>query len=113
MDSISNVANAGKLSDQSSTTEEDWDRMDSASDLEHAAQALESSDGMLTVKGKKGHSPYLQQLQEQSQQPGRRPITPKTGPAASRSSIFWWRWQRVIRTTHSIPPLIECGGECR
>jgi serine/arginine repetitive matrix protein 2 len=89
MDSISNVPNAGKLSDQSSTTEEeDWDCMDSASDFEHAAQALESADGMLTVKGKKGRSPYLQELQEQSQQPGRCPITPKTGPAASRSSIF-------------------------
>src|ERR1700729_3747120 len=89
MDSISNVPNAGKLSDQSSTTEkEGWGCMDSASDLEHAAQALESADGMLTVKGKKGRSPYLQELQEQSQQPGRRPITPKTGPAASRSSIF-------------------------
>src|ERR1700729_3303275 len=89
MDSISNVPNAGKLSDQSSTTEkEGWGCMDSASDLEHAAQALGSADGMLTVKGKKGRSPYLQELQEQSQQPGRRPITPKTGPAASRSSIF-------------------------
>jgi len=89
MDSISNVPNAGKHSDHSSTTEEeDWDRMDSASDLEHAAQALEPADGMLTVKGKKGRSPYLQEQQEQSQQPGRRPITPKTGPAASRSSIF-------------------------
>jgi hypothetical protein len=92
LDSVTNVqnGNGGKLSDQSSSTteEEDWDCMDSASDLEHAAKALEAAggdgDAMLTVKGKKGCSPY----QQESLQPGLRPIIPKTGPAASRSSIF-------------------------
>lgn len=77
-------------SDKSSTTEEeDWDRMDSASDLEHAAQALSSSDGMSTVKGRKGRSPYMFDQQEPVPPlPGLRPVTPKSGPAASRSSIF-------------------------
>jgi len=90
----------GKSSDQSSSTtteEEDWDRMDSASDLEQQqaakARALENSDSMLTVKGKKGLSPYLQEQQQQQQQlvvvvEQHRPTTPMMGPAASRSSIF-------------------------
>jgi len=62
--------------------------MDSASDLEHANKALESGDAMSTVKGKNGRSPYLQEQQNQTQQHDLPPITPKTGPAASRSSIF-------------------------
>jgi serine/arginine repetitive matrix protein 2 len=96
MDSIANGKNGGKHSDQSSTTEEeDWDCMDSASDFEHAAQALEAGDGMLTVKGKKGRSPYEQ---EQSLQPGLRPTTPRMGAAASRSSIFGGRDASPHRT---------------
>ncbi|TBU21964.1 hypothetical protein BD311DRAFT_869658 [Dichomitus squalens] len=40
--------------------EEDWHRVESASDLEHAARALGlSSDSTATVRGKKGKSPYL------------------------------------------------------
>ena len=85
---------AGKLSDRSSTMEEeDWDRMDSASDLEHA-QALEPGDAaMSTVKGKNGRSPYLQEQQQQQQElHGLRPAATTTqmkmGPLASRSSIF-------------------------
>lgn len=73
---------SSKHSDQDSTTEEDWDRVDSASDLEHAANAL-AVDGSATVKG--GRSPYLQDQEPQS---GTRPITPKIGPSASRPSIF-------------------------
>lgn len=85
MDSIGN--GQSKESDQNSTTEEeDWDRMDSASDLEHAARALASSDGTATVKGKRGLSPYLQD--NVPPLPGTRPVTPKLGPSASRSSVF-------------------------
>ena len=58
--------------DSSSNTgeEEDWDRMDSASDLDAAANALQVADGGGTVRGggvsrklsknRKGKSPYLQ-----------------------------------------------------
>ena len=75
---------SSKQSDKCSTEEEDWDRMDSASDLEHAATALE--DGSSTVRGKNGRSPYL----EATITPmlSGRPVTPNTGPAASRSSVF-------------------------
>lgn len=84
LDSVS--ASSSKQSDKSSTTEEeDWDRMDSASDLEHAATAL--GDGLSTVKGKKGLSPYLQAMPPPPM-PSGRPVTPRMGPAASRSSIF-------------------------
>ena len=76
-----------RTSDRSSTEEEDWDRMDSASDLEHAAKALGPGDGLSTVKGK-GRSPYLQGQPEPQQSSNLRPVTPKIGPEASRSSMF-------------------------
>jgi serine/arginine repetitive matrix protein 2 len=87
MDSITQAQTASKSSDRSSTMEEeDWDRMDSASDLEHAAKALALADGTATVKCKKGYSPYLQI--EQQQRPGTCSDTPKIGHTASRSSIL-------------------------
>ncbi|KAF7972308.1 hypothetical protein HWV62_18486 [Athelia sp. TMB] len=77
-----------RASDRSSTEEEDWDRMDSASDLEHAAKALGPGDGLSTVKGK-GRSPYLQgQPEPQQSSSNLRPVTPMMGPEASRSSMF-------------------------
>lgn len=57
---------SGTGEDSNSTSEEDWDRMDSASDLDAVARALSAaSDGTATVRGgshrqNKGRSPYLQ-----------------------------------------------------
>ncbi|KAF8968624.1 hypothetical protein BDZ97DRAFT_1755279 [Flammula alnicola] len=60
-------AHSGTGEESSSTGEEDWDRMDSASDLDAAAKALAMGlDGSATVRGggrrggKKSRSPYLQ-----------------------------------------------------
>ena len=47
-----------KQSVKYSTEEEDWDCVDSASDLEHVAMALE--DGSSIVSGKNGHLPFLE-----------------------------------------------------
>lgn len=77
-------ASSSKQSDKYSTEEEDWDRMDSASDLEHAATALE--DGFSTVKGRNSRSPYLEAAA--TPMPSGRPVTPNTDPTASRSSIL-------------------------
>ncbi|TFK35721.1 hypothetical protein BDQ12DRAFT_706594 [Crucibulum laeve] len=74
---------------ESSSTgeEEDWDRMDSASDLDAAAKALGiGNDGAATVRGKKGRSPYLQQ--DSYLPPGARPITPKRSISGSQSSLW-------------------------
>jgi hypothetical protein len=82
VDSIAPAPATGKLSDKSSTMEEeDWDCMDSASDLKQAANTLPGGDGAATVKGKKGCSSYLQELQQPA-------TTPIIEPTASRLSIF-------------------------
>ena len=108
-------AGAGKLSDQSSTMEEDWDRLDSASDLTHATavQVLELGDAMLTVKGKNSWSPYLQ---GQQQQHGLRPTptpTQKIGPEDGTCClliIYLQWWNRPICVTISlIHPVMKCG----
>jgi serine/arginine repetitive matrix protein 2 len=69
-------------SELSTTEDDDWDRMDSASDLEAAVKALgggTDASTSSTVKGR-GKSPYLQ---------NGGPITPsKKGPNASQSSIW-------------------------
>ncbi|RPD53839.1 hypothetical protein L226DRAFT_540322 [Lentinus tigrinus ALCF2SS1-7] len=63
--------------------EEDWDRIESTSDLDHAARALGfTSDGTATVRGKKGKSPYLFQSRTSDAETARRP------PDASLSSLF-------------------------
>lgn len=84
MDSITHAQTISKSSDQS-MMEEDWDRMDSASDLEHAANALALADSAATVKYKKGCSPYLQI--EQQQRSGTSPDMSKVLHTESQSSI--------------------------
>ncbi|KAI0350733.1 hypothetical protein OH77DRAFT_1463107 [Trametes cingulata] len=75
--------------------EEDWDRVESASDLEHAAQTLGlPSDGTATVRGKKGKSPYLFRDQ--------RSETTRRGPDASGSSI--WSPGESPKKPSAIPP---------
>ncbi|KAI0668022.1 hypothetical protein C8Q78DRAFT_980460 [Trametes maxima] len=78
--------------------EEDWDRVESVSDLDHAARTLGlPSDGTATVRGKKGKSPYLFQRD-------RRPETPRRGPDASGSSI--WSPGESPKKLSAIPPSI-------
>lgn len=77
-----------------STGEEDWDRMDSASDLDAAAKALGIPvDGAATLKGgrnklkSKGRSPYLQ---HEPSVTGSfiAQLTPKRSASGSQSSIW-------------------------
>ncbi|EMD36106.1 hypothetical protein CERSUDRAFT_96332 [Gelatoporia subvermispora B] len=68
---------------EASTGEDDWDRVESSSDLTHAAQNWGSSDGSATVRGrswKNGRSPYMLQ---QARTPDARRMA-----SASRSSIW-------------------------
>ncbi|EPQ52952.1 hypothetical protein GLOTRDRAFT_139933 [Gloeophyllum trabeum ATCC 11539] len=88
--STDDVAAGGGSGHSRSTTEEDedWDEIDSASDLDLAARALGvSPDGMATVKGrgKKNRSPYGLPVEPN---PGARSSTPGSGPSASQSSIW-------------------------
>jgi serine/arginine repetitive matrix protein 2 len=88
MDSVGDNLQTALGRESSSTgEEEDWDRMDSASDLDAAAKALEVRDGSATVRGIRGRSPYLQ---EHYLLPGcpSRPTTPKRSASASQSSIW-------------------------
>ncbi|KAH9846329.1 hypothetical protein C2E23DRAFT_789340, partial [Lenzites betulinus] len=79
--------------------EEDWDRVESVSDLDHAARTLGlPSDGTATVRGKKGKSPYLFHPRELSL----RPETPRRGPDASGSSI--WSPGESPKKLSAIPP---------
>jgi hypothetical protein len=78
--------------------EEDWDRLDSASDMDAAARALvikhdNSTSGLATVRGKgkgkgKGKSPYLQDTHRHPPPLPPRPLTPKRSASASQSSIW-------------------------
>ncbi|KAL7278383.1 hypothetical protein ACG7TL_008363 [Trametes sanguinea] len=75
--------------------EEDWDRVESVSDLDHAARTMGlSADGTATVRGKKGRSPYLFQREP-------RPETPRR-PDASASSI--WSPGESPKKLSAIPP---------
>ncbi|KDQ57716.1 hypothetical protein JAAARDRAFT_35403 [Jaapia argillacea MUCL 33604] len=78
--------------------DEDWDEIDSASDL---GVAFGISDGMATVKGKKGKSPY------NFQQDGGRPITPGglwgTPPNASQSSLWGEHGTSTATGTSPVP----------
>ena len=79
--------------------DEDWDRVESASDLDHAARALGlSSDGTATVRGKKGKSPYLFQPRASDADTARRL------PDASQSSI--WSPGESPKKPSAIPPSI-------
>ncbi|RDB27691.1 hypothetical protein Hypma_003251 [Hypsizygus marmoreus] len=71
---------SGRESSSNGEEEEDWDQVESASDLDAAARALGiGHDGSATVRGK-GRSPYMQI-------PGR-PLTPKRSASGSQSSIW-------------------------
>lgn len=80
---------------EDSSTEEDWDRMDSASDLDTAAKALYVIDGSATVRGGKQwdgrkKSPYLQQdtvAQLATEHSTDRPLITKRSFGASQTSI--------------------------
>lgn len=74
---------------ESSSTgeEEDWDRLDSASDLDAVAKALGVHDGMSTVRGTRGRSPYLQEAYRSSGHLSR-PVTPKRSASGSQSSLW-------------------------
>ncbi|EIW52243.1 uncharacterized protein TRAVEDRAFT_156016 [Trametes versicolor FP-101664 SS1] len=94
--SDSGLASGTSLGDD---LEEDWDRVESVSDLDHAARSLGipiSSDGTATVRGKKGKSPYLFHRDL-------RPETPRRGPDASGSSI-WSPGSESPKKLSAIPP---------
>ncbi|KAI0752504.1 hypothetical protein C8Q80DRAFT_1217086 [Daedaleopsis nitida] len=79
--------------------DEDWDRIESASDLDHAARSFGlSADGTATVRGKKGKSPYLFQTRASDADTARRP------PDASQSSI--WGPGESPQKASAIPPSI-------
>ena len=79
--------------------EDEWHRVESASDLEHAARALGlSSDGTATVRGKKGKSPYLLQ----------RAVDPngtQRAPDRSQSSL-WSPSGESPQKASAIPPSV-------
>ncbi|KAH9884489.1 hypothetical protein C8Q73DRAFT_770579 [Cubamyces lactineus] len=78
--------------------DEDWDRVESVSDLDHAARSLGlSSDGTATVRGKKGKSPYL--FQREARQDATR-----RGPDASGSSIWSHGGSESPKKPSAIPP---------
>lgn len=61
--------------------EEDWDRLDSAADLDAAAKALGlGKDETATIRGRKARSPYLADAG----------ATPRKNTTASQSSISLW-----------------------
>ncbi|KAF8837657.1 hypothetical protein BDN67DRAFT_983084 [Paxillus ammoniavirescens] len=82
-DSRSDVRSASRGSNMSG--EEDWDRIDSAIDLDSAARAL-GIEGNATIKGRKGRlSPFLSDRRTQVQGLGQRPVTPKRGPDVAQA----------------------------
>ncbi|KAF8884638.1 hypothetical protein BD779DRAFT_1471962 [Infundibulicybe gibba] len=85
-------ATTSGASGSSTGEEEDWDRMDSASDLDAAARALGiAPDGTSTVRGTtRGRSPYLQELYQPNGHSHSRPITPsnKRHASGSQSSLL-------------------------
>ncbi|KAF9221162.1 hypothetical protein BS17DRAFT_786002 [Gyrodon lividus] len=66
--------------------EEDWDRIDSAIDLDSAARVL-GIEGSATIKGRKGRvSPFLSEHRMgQAHGHGPRPVTPKRGPDVAQA----------------------------
>lgn len=78
------------------TGEDDWDRIDSAIDLDVAAHSL-GIDGTATIKGKKMHVPY-----PLVQRASLRPVTPVRGPESSQLSLRVEASPRSIRPMRSI-----------
>ncbi|KAH9940223.1 uncharacterized protein BXZ73DRAFT_99214 [Epithele typhae] len=59
-DLSSTTTSGGGMTMSGTSLGEDWDHIDSASELDHAARSFGLSvDGTATVRGKKGKSPYL------------------------------------------------------
>ncbi|KAI6102289.1 hypothetical protein EDD17DRAFT_1477776 [Pisolithus thermaeus] len=77
------------------TGEDDWDRIDSAVDLDTAAHSL-GIDGTATIKVKKLRLPYPYPPE---QRVGLRPVTPVRGPESSQVSL------RVEASPRSIRPM--------
>lgn len=83
-------------SNPQSALEEDWDRIDSASDLDAAAKALgmkigssgDGKDGGSTLKMRKGKSPYLQYRAPSSSSQLSRPTTPRRSASGSQLSLW-------------------------
>lgn len=88
----------------STPEEEDWDRVDSASDLDLASRAfgVHVTDGTATVRGKKGRSPYLQNPHDKGS--GGFPETPKRTPNPSQSSIFAGSSESPQKAAHAPLP---------
>ncbi|KAG2346198.1 hypothetical protein BDR05DRAFT_1057828 [Suillus weaverae] len=76
------------------TEEEDWDQIDSVTDLDGAARAL-GIDGSATIKGKKGRSPYLNHSHDM------RPMSPKRAACSSETSLKCEPSPRSIRPMRS------------
>jgi hypothetical protein len=96
---VQSMRTASSGSRQSGTSsEEDWDRMDSASDLDHAAEALGiAPEGTATVRIEaKRRSPYLPGRSSQEDSPSRT-NNPMPALTASQSSI----WGDAVNTSMS------------
>lgn len=78
------------------SVEDDWDRIDSAVDLDAAVRSL-GVDGTATIKGKKGCSPYML-----AQGHTRRPITPIRCPESPQMSLRVEASPRSLRPMRSI-----------
>ncbi|KAG2124807.1 hypothetical protein DEU56DRAFT_826617 [Suillus clintonianus] len=76
------------------TEEEDWDQIDSVTDLDGAARAL-GIEGSSTIKGKKGLSPYLDHPRDM------RPMTPNRVACSSQTSLKREPSPRAIRPMRS------------
>lgn len=90
MDSVPRSASRGSAT----TEEEDWDQIDSVTDLDGAARAL-GIDGSATIKGRNGRSPYLNHHHHV------RPITPKQALSSSQTSLKCEPSPRSIRPMRS------------
>ncbi|KAG2362960.1 hypothetical protein BDR07DRAFT_1405595, partial [Suillus spraguei] len=93
--SLDSVHGSRCASRSSATTEEeDWDRIDSVTDLDGAVRAL-GTDGSATIKGKKGHSPYINHPHDM------RPMSPKRAACSSQTSLKCEPCPRSIRPMRS------------
>ncbi|KAI6104575.1 hypothetical protein EDD16DRAFT_1492581 [Pisolithus croceorrhizus] len=90
---------ARSASRSSNTTgEDDWDRIDSAVDLDTVAHSL-GIDGTATIKVKKLRLPYPYPSEQRT---GLRPVTPVRGPESSQISLRVEASPRSIRPMRSI-----------
>ncbi|KAG2066621.1 hypothetical protein BDR04DRAFT_1106425 [Suillus decipiens] len=93
--SLDSVHGSRCASRSSATTEEeDWDRIDSVTDLDGAVRAL-GTDGSATIKGKKGRSPYVNHPHDM------RPMSPKRAACSSQTSLKCEPSPRSIRPMRS------------